>query len=64
MRPPTISLSAGDQSLHIYLPEGELRAYDIPVTFRAASGHFHGETTYTLGRDQRSQLTARIPSRT
>lgn len=48
MRPPTISLSAGDQSLHIYLPEGELRAYDIPATFRAESGHFPGETTYML----------------
>jgi len=48
MNPPTISMSTGDQSLHIYLPEGELRAYDIPATFRTESGHFRGETTYTL----------------
>ena len=41
-------MSTGDQSLHIYLPEGELRAYDIPATFRTESGHFRGETTYTL----------------
>lgn len=25
-----------------------MRAYDIPSTFRAESGHFYGETTYTL----------------
>ena len=48
MNPPTISMSVGGQSLHIYLPDGELRAYDIPATFRAQSGDFHGEVTTTL----------------
>lgn len=48
MNPPTISMSVGDQSFHTYLPEGELRGYGIPATFRAQSGDFHGEVTTTI----------------
>src|SRR5690349_23983379 len=41
-------MSVGDQSLHIYLPEGELRGCGIPATFRAQSGQFRGEVTTRL----------------